>query len=142
MSKILGYYTIGALLLGAFLLCVFESSRDHSLIKKGTTVIYWAEKDSITVACDSRNQVFNSDNTSYYTDTTNKIFKAGNFVFVFVGAESLGNNSLRDVVIKNYNTTLNLKQNCDAISSKLAVVAQDFYSSLTKEQMHFSMLMV
>lgn len=137
MNRVFVLGSIAILLLSFFLLCASQNKRHHALIRKGTTVIFWAEKDSITVACDSRNQIYNSDNTSYFTDTINKIFKAGNFFFVFVGTESLGNTQLRDIVIKNYNPSLSLRKNCDEISTKLAVSAQDFYSSLTQEQKTF-----
>ncbi len=122
----------------SFLLYNSQGKREPaSVVKRGTTIVLLTEKDSIIMASDSRNQVYTSDNSFYFTDTTNKIFKAGKFFFVFVGVESFGNTQLKNIVIKNYNPAINLEKNCDLISSQMAAAVQEFFGSITPAQKSF-----
>lgn len=128
-------FCLPAILLASIFISSCTGNQQHkSMIKLGTTVVIMVEKDSITMGADSRTQVYTSPDNFHFSDTTNKIFKAGNFFCAFAGTESLGDQPLKDIVIKNYDPTKKLEDNCDVLSQKLTVTAQEYYSLLSPEQ--------
>ena len=113
----------------------FHTSYCANGIRHGTVVIASVDRDSITIAADSREtEIAFREKKVTHTDTAHKIFHIHNTFFAIAGLSEICKVSTRAFVTHNYDTTKSIKENASIIEAKLKKALQTELDSYNKRQ--------
>jgi hypothetical protein len=116
-----------------FASCAHQSHKPN-LISRRSTMVACLNKDSIILAAQSRVQLTTDNLVEKYANTDAAIFNIGNIFFISSGPEDFRGISIKEIILKEYDTTVSIKENCKTLNDTIYNRYQNFLNGLSKDE--------
>jgi hypothetical protein len=113
--------------------CTHRPHRPN-LLSTRSTIVVSLNKDSIILAAQSRVQLTTDNLVEKYANTEPAIFNIGKFFFISSGPEEFRGISIKEIILKEYDTSVSIRENCNRLNDTLYNRYQNFLNGLSKEE--------
>ena len=104
------------------------------MLSTRSTIVACLNRDSIILASQSRVQLTTDNLVEKYANTDPAIFNIGSIFFISSGPEEFRGISIKEIILKEYDTSASIRENCNRLNDTLYNRYQNFLNGLSKDE--------